>query len=115
MFQPVGDRFGVPAADRVRHEFQRRLAIAVDHADDRAARIAVERALDRDILAQHRAELGDEFADAPREHRFGIARGLEERAASLLPQSVEPALDRLILEQDRKSTRLNYSTTCATR
>src|SRR3546814_20287685 len=41
IFQPVGDGLRIPAADRVRHQPQRRLAIAVDRADGRAARIAV--------------------------------------------------------------------------
>src|SRR5690606_30276087 len=46
IFQPIGNRLRIPTADRVGDEAQRRLAIAVDRPDNRAPRIAVERALD---------------------------------------------------------------------
>ena len=85
IFQPVGDRLGIPAANRIGNELQRRLAIAIDHADDCAARVAVERTLDVHILAQHRAELRNQLADPPREHRVGIACSLEQRGAALFP------------------------------
>src|SRR3546814_17439449 len=83
----------------VRHQFQRRLAIAVDRADGGAARIAVQRVLDARILAQHRAELRHQLADPARQPRFGIARGPQQRRAALFPQTLEPELYRRNVEQ----------------
>src|SRR6185312_14091541 len=97
--QPRGDRARVPAADRLRHQLDDRTAIARRHADDRAAGEFIDRGADARVLLERAAHRLQHLADLAREYGIGVAGGLDDRLAALLPKRVEPQADRAVVEK----------------